>query len=138
LDISERPDGTWEVTIKLGASPTTLFANATTRDAAIEHASRTILPAVLLTLFRRAWSERPKGQPLFAGTSRLATVKRTMAEHFGGFGVTLRFREEPDGSYSWGVFDERTGEGLSSGVEDAFDNAKFEALMKLVPPSREP
>jgi hypothetical protein len=33
------------------------------------------------------------------------------------------------------VFDEASGEGMSAGVADQFDDAKLDALLRLLPPN---
>lgn len=146
IAVEQRADGKWEVTVNVGGTPTTLFASATTREAAIEHAAQTIFPAILVYaigtwLGNRKASAKPflnlDGPALLAGSTVAApmTVRRTAADEFGGFGFMVRFKREPDDSYSWGVFDEQTGDGLCAGTVDDFENAKLEALMNLLPPN---
>lgn len=138
LEVVQRPDGMWEVNVGVEGTSTTLFARANTRDAAVEHAAITLFPWVFLAAIGQYLKSGPLTRRLTLGDDVDGSAARPAdAESFGGFGVLVRFRREPDDSYSWGVFDEITREGLSSGVANALDDAKLEALMRLAPPHQD-
>jgi hypothetical protein len=86
LDVFQRPDGKWEVTIALDGTPTTLYARATTRKAAIEHAARTIFPAIIAAAIARWWRNRQEAHTgVIEGRSSLSgLIRSTDAQEFGG------------------------------------------------------
>jgi len=135
--LEQVPGGQWEVSIEIEEGRTH-FARANTRKAAVDYAGQTLLPMVIAWLIAGV-ARRASGSPdrgiLLEGTSGLQTIKRTDAETFGGWGWHVRFRREPDGSLSWGVFDEKTGVGLTSGIAHNWDDAKLNAVLELLPPN---
>jgi hypothetical protein len=66
-----------------------------------------------------------------------AEVIRKAEDRLLEFGWLLGFAREPDGSYSWLVSDENTGDALKSGTADTWDDAKLAAIIDLLPPSGE-
>jgi len=140
VDLVQRSDGKWEVTVNLQGTPTTLFASATTPEAALEHAAKTIAPAILLIAFADFLQKRQPRRAMFEGRSSLTAElsvipPSTSAEQFGGFGVQFRFHREPDGSFAWAAFDLTGRTALLSGVADNLDDAKLAALVDLLPPN---
>jgi hypothetical protein len=53
------------------------------------------------------------------------------------FGWEIGFADEPDGSFTWFVFDRETDEILQRGKADNWDDAKLNSILDLQPPSSE-
>jgi hypothetical protein len=66
-----------------------------------------------------------------------ATVIKEAEQQAAKFGWRVGYAPEPDGSYTWIVFAEATGEPLQSGVADDWDDAKLASILNLQPPSGE-
>jgi hypothetical protein len=126
----EQADYFWEVALELEGK-TALLARAKTRRAAVDRAGRELLPLVVLQRLR-AFSRQ--GQVRFEAASALETIKRA-AEILGGFGWFIRFRREPEGAWSWGVIDEKTGEAIVSDAVTDWDDAKVSSILDLLPPN---
>lgn len=77
----------------------------------------------------------PRCNGIMSRRSKLCRVCRE--RRTDAFGWLLSFAHEPDGSFSWWVRHERTGETIRSGCAETWDDARLAAVVELVPPSGE-